>query len=238
MPVHGIQTQRVRGDHVGLARLWRDQEGPASVCLYAADTHDREIVDAYRRAGHRLVTLGERMDPAFLWRLWTMLGRSRRVVSNRLSTPVLYAAHLGADVGVYGDAMRIDGEGSVDNDRLMALWPELHVQHVDPAASSAISASELGVEHMLRPDQLERLLGWQRRQGRPALDYWTVSPARRAAVTVRRRASMPGPAVDGSSDTLGWTAWFRGALSYLPRPLPRSIPVAGAPIEPLPVPQR
>ena len=235
MPVHGIQTQRVRGDHLELARLWRDQEGPASVCLYAADTQDREIVAAYRQAGHRLVTLGERMDPAFLWRLWTMLGRARRVVSNRLSTPVLYAAHLGADVGVYGDAMRIDGEGSADNDRLKALWPELHAEHVDPAASSAISARELGVDHLLCPDQLERVLGWQRRPGRPALDYWTLSPARRAAVNLRRRASTPGPAIGGAPDSLGWSAWLRGALSYLPRPLPRSIPVAGEPIEPLPV---
>lgn len=238
MPVHGIQTQRVRGDHRGLARSWREAEGPATVCLYAADAADPDIVAAYRQAGHRLVVLGERTDPAFLWRLWTLLGRADRVVSNRLSTPVLYAAHLGADVGVYGNAMRIDGEEIAENDRLRALWPDLHGQHVDPAVAAAVSGHELGVDHLLGPARLERVLGWHRPAGRAAVDYWTVSPAQRAVVNLRRRSTKPVTApAGGVAMELGWTAWLHGALSYLPRRLPRSIPEAGASVEPLPVPQ-
>ena len=76
MPVHGIQTQRVRGDHGALAGAWRDAEGPATACLYAADAEDPDILQAYRRAGHRVVVLGDRLEADFLWRLWTLLGRA------------------------------------------------------------------------------------------------------------------------------------------------------------------
>jgi hypothetical protein len=193
MPVHGIQTQRVRGDHTGLARLWREREGAATACLYAADAADPDILHAYLGAGHRVVVLGERMDAAFLWRLWTMLGRAGRVVSNRLSTPVLYAGHLGADLGVYGDALRIDGESGDQNDRVRRLWPELHGEHLDTDAARELVDRELGVEHVLDPAQLERLLGWDRPTLGPAAQFWTTSPGRRAVVNLRRRAESSAP---------------------------------------------
>lgn len=257
MPVHGIQTQRLRGDHAGLARRWREQEGRATACLYAADAQAPEIVSAYRDAGHRLVVLGERGDAAFLWRLWTMLGRARRVVSNRLSTPVVYAAHLGADVGVYGDPLRIDGEATTDNDRVRELWPELHGERLDPVVARDLADRELGLQHLLEPAALRAVLGWEggalSRTG-PAVEFWTRSPASRALTTVRRRATAPAstpapsaPASPGEAEhpvapavvpapALGWGAWLHGALSYLPAPLPRTVPEAGQVVEPLPVP--
>jgi hypothetical protein len=236
MPVHGIQTQRVRGDHAGLAKLWREQEGEATVCLYAADAEDPEIAGAYAAAGHRLVVLGDRMDPAFLWRLWTMVGRARRVVSNRLSTPVVYAAHLGVDVGVYGDALRIDGEGVADNDRVRELWPELHGAAIDPATAKALSDAELGVGHLRPPHELEDLLGWNRAPVGSAVSYWSTSPARRAVVNLRRRAGSPSPSPsEAAPSSLSFAAWFRAAMSYLPQRLPRQIPQAGETREPVPV---
>jgi hypothetical protein len=195
MPVHGIQTQRVRGDHSGLARMWREREGAATACLYAADAADPDILGAYVGAGHRVVVLGERMDADFLWRLWTMLGRARRVVSNRLSTPVLYAGHLGADLGVYGDALRIDGESGHQNDRVRRLWPELHGEHLDQGAARELIDRELGAEHLLPPRQLEQVLGWDRPTIVPATQFWTTSPARRAVVNLRRRAETAAPAL-------------------------------------------
>jgi hypothetical protein len=264
MPVHGIQTQRLRGDHHGLAARWRDEEGPATACLYAADAADPDIVDAYRSAGHRLVVLGERHDARFLWRLWTMLGRSRRVVSNRLSTPVVYAAHLGADVGVYGDPLEIDGETPVDNDRVRTVWPELHGQRIDPNLARELADLELGVQHLLEPQQLREALGWSGSTAGPMLEFWTRSPASRAITTVRRRAdsgpapapAAPQPASEPAAEpasepappsspakteaeshpALNWGAWLRGALTYLPRPLPRHIPQAGQQVEPIDVP--
>lgn len=237
MPVHGIQTQRVRGDHAALARGWREAEGPATACLYASDAADPDILGAYLGAGHRVVVLGDRLDADFLWRLWTLLGRARRVVSNRLSTPVFYAAHLGADIGVYGDALRIEGESGEQNDRVRELWPELHAQHVDPATAHRLVADELGVEHVLDRPQLEHVLGWDGATVVPALQYWTTSVAQRAVVNVRRKAAAPGPPPSSASadDGLSFAAWLRAATSYLPKPLPRGITPAGAPVEPIAV---
>lgn len=237
MPVHGIQTQRVRGDHRALAQGWRDAEGPATACLYAADAEDPDILAAYREAGHRVVVLGDRMDADFLWRLWTMLGRARRVVSNRLSTPVFYAGHLGADIAVYGDALRLDGEDAGQNDRVRDLWPELHAQRVDPAVVRDLVDRELGVGFVRGPEDLAELLGWCRPSVVPAAEFWTTSVARRAVVNLRRKAAAaPEPAPDrGEGSGLSLAAWLRAATSYLPRPLPRSITPAGIAREPIEV---
>lgn len=258
VPVHGIQTQRVRGDHRALAQGWRDAEGPATACLYAADAADPQILQAYQEAGHRVVVLGERLDPDFLWRLWTMLGRARRVVSNRLSTPVLYGSHLGADIGVYGDALRIDGELSEQNDRVRQLWPELHGERIEPGIAQGIVDAELGVEHLLDAADLEAVLGWSGRPALAAIEYWTSSVARRTVVNLHRKANDPPVTVDraggspaiehgseptqpGSPDPVGhesglsYLEWLRAAASYLPRPLPRSITPAGVTCEPIEV---
>ena len=240
MPVHGIQTQRVRGDHAALARGWRDAEGVATACLYASDAADPDIHAAYRDAGHRVVVLGDRLEADFLWRLWTLLGRARRVVSNRLSTPVFYAAHLGADIAVYGDSLRIEGETSEQNDRVRDLWPELHAEHVDPAVAERLTAAELGTAHVRDPRDLEQLLGWNRPTVVPAAEYWTTSVARRAVVNLRRKAaapaSQPSPGTAAAGEGLSFASWLRAAASYLPKPLPHSITPAGTPLEPIEVP--
>ena len=237
MPVHGIQTQRVRGDHRALAHGWREAEGPATACLYAADAADPEILDAYRSAGHRCVVLGERLEADFMWRLWTMLGRAERVVSNRLSTPVFYAAHLGADVAVYGDALRLDGESADANDRVRATWPELHAEHVDRDRVAAVVDAELGVDHLRQPAELAHLLGWDGSTLRPAVEYWTSSVLQRTVVNLRRKAAAPAAHVPAADEQgLSFLAWLRAATSYLPRPLPRGITPAGEPVEPLEVP--
>jgi hypothetical protein len=236
MPVHGIQTQRVRGDHRALAHCWREAEGAATACLYAADAQDPEILAAYRDAGHRVVVLGDRLEADFLWRLWTMLGRARRVVSNRLSTPVFYAGHLGADIAVYGDALRIEGESAGQNDRVRELWPELHAEHVDRVVAHDLVARELGVTHLRPPAELEGLLGWGHPRVLPAAQFWTTSVARRAVVNLRRKAAVASPSpppTAGDDGGLSFAAWLRAATSYLPRPLPRTITPAGDPREPI-----
>lgn len=233
MPVHGIQTQRVRGDHHGIARLWREREGAATACLYQADADDPEILDAYRSAGHRVVILGDRLDVAFVWRLVTMLGRARRVVSNRLSTPIMYAAHLGASIGVYGDAMTLDGEGAGANDRVRELWPELHAPDVPQSVARSIADAELGVAHLRPAPELTRLLGWDHPPVVPAVQHWTISPVQRAVVNLRRKAATPAPAE--GAPPLSFGAWLQAAMTYLPDRLPTRVPAVGEAVEPIPV---
>jgi hypothetical protein len=235
LPVHGIETQRVRGDHEGLARRYADVEGPSTVCLYAADAADPVILSAYRSAGHRCVVLGNRMEAAFLWRLRTMLARADRVVSNRLSTPVVYAASLGVDVAVYGDPLALDGEHTDANDRVRELWPEFHGERLDREVTRALAAAELGAEHLRSPGELRRLLGWDARSVRPFVDYWSLAPAQRARIQLARRTPGPSPVATPADGTgLSALTWLRGAMSYLPRPLPRRVPTGTQ--EPLEVP--
>lgn len=230
LPVHGIPTQRLHGDHATVAREWARTEGPATVCLYHVEAADERVVGAYLDAGHTCVTLGARTDPAFLARLYRLLTGAGRVVSNRLSTPVVYAAALGVDVAVHGDAMRLDGETADPAERLRAVWPEFFDPDASLADRQAVARAEVGADHLREPAELRHLLGWDRawRAG-PWWDHWVAAPADRVVTNVRRRGAQSaaaqgasaaptsaGAAAAGGQSTL---AWLRGAASYLPHPL-------------------
>lgn len=223
LPFHGIPTQRVQGDHAATARQWALSEGPATVCLYHVEAEDPAVVAAYSDAGHRCVTLGTRTDGQFLARLLHLLGTAERVVSNRLSTPIVYAAALGRPVAVHGDTMRLDGEDDEVTTRLRSLWPEFHDDTSTTDELRAIALRELGQDHFRSPEDLRHLLGWDRpvRSG-PWVDHWVAAPVSRALTNVRRRSSTAAPSgTPGPEATTGLSAsaWLRGALSYLPRPL-------------------
>ncbi|WP_182111749.1 MULTISPECIES: hypothetical protein [unclassified Actinotalea] len=227
MPVHGIPTQRLHGDHAAIAQEWARTVGPSTVCLYHLEADDPHVVAAYRSAGHRCVTLGQRTDPAFLSRLHTLLTSAERVVSNRLSTPLVYAAGLGIDTLVHGDAMRLDGEQRTAVEAVASTWPEFH----DPSASledrRRVAAAELGAASIREPAELREILGWDRtfRVG-PWWDHWVGAPVDRAVTNLRRRSSAttPPPERDAAEPApLSAAAWLRGAVSYLPRPLGRTV---------------
>lgn len=225
VPVHGIATQAVRGDHAEVARAWAATEGPSTVCLYHVEARDPRVVDAYRAAGHRVVTLGERTDPLFLARLHDLVTGAQRIVSNRLSTPLVYAASLGIDTAVTGDPMRLDGEPDGATDRLRRTWPEFYDTGTDGGELQAVARAETGADDVREPDELRHLLGWDHRRAGPFLEHWVLAPARRGAATVRRRGGAAGARADGGSPAasegtgLGLTAFVSAAATYLPRPL-------------------
>lgn len=220
MPVHGIPTQRMNGDHSTVAREWLESEGPSTVCLYHVEARDPRIVAAYVDAGHRCVTLGLRTEGAFLGRLFSLLDSAERVVSNRLSTPVVYAAARGVDVAVTGDPMRLDDEPVGAADHLRSTWPEFY----DPSARHEdrvrVARDEVGERYRRGPEELRGLLGWDRpvRIG-TFLEHWLAAPASRALMTTRRRAATPDQGTTGATAPLSGRAWLAGALAYLPRPL-------------------
>lgn len=220
MPVHGIATQAVRGDHRTVARVWAEVEGASTVCLYHVEAGDPAIVDAYLSAGHHVVTLGTRTDPAFLGRLHSLITGAARVVSNRLSTPIVYAASVGVETAVTGDPMRLEGEDGTGVERLRSLWPEFYDPAVDPGVRAA-AAAETGADFVREPDELRGLLGWDHRSAGPWLDHWVTAPSNRALATIRRRSTAAPDTAASEGGALGLAAWLRAAAGYLPQGLGR-----------------
>ncbi|RMI13281.1 hypothetical protein [Cellulomonas triticagri] len=222
LPVHGIATQALRGDHRAVARAWAATEGPATVCLYHVEADDPRVVEAYRSAGHEVVTLGRRTDPAFLGRLHALLTGAGRVVSNRLSTPIVYAASLGIPTAVTGDAMHLAGEDSAGVDRLRERWPEFYDDQAGAAQRRAAAEAETGLAYVREPEELRALLRWDRRHVGPWLDHWLTAPVSRTLTAVRRRSSSATPTAASEGASLGAVAWLRASAAYLPRPLGRA----------------
>jgi hypothetical protein len=231
LPVHGIGTQPLLGDHASVARAWARTEGPSTVCLYHVEARDPRVVAAYADAGHTVVTLGGRTDPAFLGRLHSLLTGAARVVSNRLSTPILYAASLGIDAGVTGDAMRLAGERGGESATLAATWPEFYETGATTAERTAVARAETGADALLAPDALRRLLRWDRRHVGPWLTHWVTAPASRALTQVRRRAGSETTPRGTEGTSLTSAQWFAAATEYLPRPLGRAPAAPGRPLD-------
>ena len=212
-----------RRPRVPWRRAWRDAEGPATACLYAADAEDPDILAAYREAGHRVVVLGDRLDADFLWRLWTLLGRARRVVSNRLSTPVFYAGaprsrHRGLRRRPAHRRGRVPGRttGSA------TCGPSCTPQHVDPAvAARRSSTASWGPGYVRGPERPRASCsaGAVRRSSRRPSTGPPRWP-RRAVVNLRRKAAAApaaGRRTAAEGSGLSFAAWLRAATSYLPQ---------------------
>lgn len=168
-PFHGWEGQEVTGDHRQMLRTLQEVEtGPLTVCLYWNEHRIPEIRRVYEEAGCRVITHGVRgygyngTDPKFLRRQLAELQRHERVVSNRLSSAILYGASVGCEVGVYGDPMVLAGEhpafGGVE--RLQRLWPELHHTHAPADLAREFAATELGLAHRRTPEELRDVFLW------------------------------------------------------------------------------
>jgi hypothetical protein len=230
MPLHGTRIVQVRGDQGLLARQYLHAEGPATVCLHAEDIHKPDIVGSWLDAGHRVVTAGPRHDPDFLSRILALVLASERVVANRLMTPVLYAASLGRDVGVYGDPLSISGAEIHGQEAIRALWPELHGPALDRGVSTALARTELGFQHLLEPVELRSALGWTGRSAGPVLQYWAGAPVRKAMNVLG--LGVRDPASTEKQVGANALAWLKHPMSHLPRRLPAH----AAALDPLPVP--
>lgn len=230
MPLHSTRIVQVRGDQGSLAREYLRTEGPCTVCLHSEDIHKPDIVDSWLDAGHRVVTAGTRHDPDFLSRILALVLAADRVVANRLMTPVLYAASLGREVGVYGDPLSISTAEIHGQDAIRSLWPELHGPTLDRAVTTELARTELGFQHLLEPDELRSVLGWSRRSPGPAMQYWAGAPVRKAMNVLGLGERDPG----SSEKQVGASplTWLKHPMSHLPRPLPAH----AAALDPLPAP--
>lgn len=169
-PFHGWEGQQVVGSHAAFVEEIKQIEGdvPITVCLYWNEYDNPKVRREYEDSGVRVITHGQRgylwqgTEPGFLYRQLDEMRRHRRVVSNRMSSAILYGASAGLEVGVYGDPMELESDhailGGVSKPR--KLFPELH-QFAAPADYAAqVAATELGAAYKLPPEEILDVFGW------------------------------------------------------------------------------
>lgn len=227
VPLHRTHVRATDSDPEGLSRFYRELLGPSTVCLHSEDLKQAGTVEAWRRGGHEVVSAGDRFDPLFLPRLARGVLASSRVVSNRLSTIVWYAAAAGVSATVFGPAPLIEGESRDALDRLTHLWPELHAEDAPLATTKPVADAELGASHLLSPGELARVLGWSHPwSGRAFGSYWMGGPVAKALTVVGLRdREASGTAVAATTVQGGPRPvdFLRHPLSHLPRRLPRLV---------------
>jgi hypothetical protein len=207
-PFHGWEGQQIVGDHVKFIDEIREAEGdvPLTFCLHWNEYDNPKVRSQYEDAGVRVVTHGQRgylwkdTEPAFLYRQLDEMRRHKRVVSNRMSSAIMYAASAGNEVGVYGDPMALEMDhailGGVGKPR--RLWPEMHQAFIPRDYVRELASLELGLDRLLSQQELIEAFGWQN--------------ARRGSIPVR--PVMTEGSLEGTADD---TAVGKdGRLDHLP----------------------
>jgi hypothetical protein len=128
-------------------------------CLYATDLPGADVTTNWLRPPWVVSD-----DPTILMRQILQILDHRRVVSNCLTTALLYAAYLDRDARLLRHPARrkppTEGRGQ-------ALHEALE-QATDGEALRAIAGDELGADHLLQPTELRAAMGWDSR-GRTAV---------------------------------------------------------------------
>jgi hypothetical protein len=169
-PFHGWEGQQVVGDNRQYLEEVQQAEGdvPITVCLHWNEYDNPKVRREYESAGVRVICHGQRgylwqdTDVAFLYRQLAEMRGHRRVVSNRMSSAILYAASAGLEVGVYGDPMALESDhavlGGVGKPR--RIWPQMHQFSVPMDYAADVAARELGADEMLLPAEVIDAFGW------------------------------------------------------------------------------
>ncbi|MGN6127155.1 MAG: hypothetical protein ACTHON_11350 [Humibacter sp.] len=220
-PVHDTRLVSIGGDDAALAREIAEREGSAIVCLHPEDLEQPEKLRIWASFGHTVVSAGARRDPLFLGRILRLVRSASRVVSNELSTAIIYAAAEGTDTAVYGPEVRFGSLGAEPLRRRRELWPEFFEEDAAGERQS-VALDELGQRHLLDPHDLRTALGWERRRTAPAIYYWAGAPIRKAGAVlglVKREAG-----VQEAVSKVAPSAFLKHPLSHLPGRLPECPP--------------
>lgn len=169
-PFHGWEGQQVLGSHTAFVDEVRATEGdvPITVCLHWNEYDNPKVRAEYEAADVRVITHGQRgylwkdTDVAFLYRQLHEIRSHRRVISNRMSSAILYAAVAGADVGIYGDPMELEADHAILGgvSKPQRMWPEMHQVEVPREYAVNVARVELGADEVLLPEEVIDVFGW------------------------------------------------------------------------------
>lgn len=217
-PVHDTRLVKINHDDSAFARELAEREGPSIVCLHPEDLDRPERREMWGAHGHRVVSAGGRRDPEFLGRILRLVRGASRVVSNQMSTALVYAAAEGTPVEVYDSDLTIGALGTEVAQRTRELWPEFH-EPCDAQTLRQIAHDELGYGYLLEPAELRSVLGWDHVSLGPALSYWCGAPIQKAGAVLGFVERTEGVQDAGSGTSP--LAFLKHPFSHLPSRLPR-----------------
>lgn len=193
MPSHSQSTYvsvSSAGEKRKRAKAFRDVIGPqqATVCLYAMDICDPEVVEAYFDEGFRITCIGSSIHhPSWsqsgnrirsLNKLMTLMKSHRTLVTDSYGSHLLYGITMGMEIGVFPEIRKLSkveemyGKRMEDYEEVKELSNELEffnmyipesINNVYGSSSYLPIANEiLGLESMMEPAELRSVLDYRK----------------------------------------------------------------------------
>ena len=162
-PAHSSSWSKLGDTSLEYANFLKVKYGSVTVVLHRYDYANTKVKQTYESVGHQVKTHGNgtpwenEFDPMFLKNQRDLLSGFSVVVSNIMSTPVLYATSLGLKSEIGGpvdysitntdDKASQTGDGSIDWNLMINENPDLWKK-------------ELGLDCKKSPHELKEILGW------------------------------------------------------------------------------
>jgi hypothetical protein len=177
-PAHSSTWSKLGDTSLEYAIYLKDKYGEVTVVLHRYDFANTQVKNTYASLGHQVKTHGNgtpwenEFDPMFLNNQRDLLSSFSLVVSNSMSTPVLYATYLGLKAEIGGpvdysitnadDMASQTGDGSVDWNLMINQNPDLWEE-------------ELGLDCKKSPKELREILGWEPKPNKSVSFFFTRS---------------------------------------------------------------
>ena len=165
-PAHSSTGAKLGDTSLEYANFLNHKYGEVTVVLHRYDFAKTQIKQNYQSMGHHVKTHGNGtpwesgFDPMFLKNQRDLLSNFSTVVSNSMSTPVLYASSLGLKVEIGGpidySVTNPDDKASQAGDG-KTNWNSLIYQRPD------LWKEELGIDCKKSPQELREILGWNKK---------------------------------------------------------------------------
>lgn len=215
MPRHGTRISGAGVDHHMLAEAYAHKYGKGRVLLHADDAHEASTVEAWSSAGHEVNFSKSRFDPDFLVATWQEMSKATVVISDGISTSLLYAASLGVETEISDDVTALPWLAKYDHE-LRETFPEFYRSNSLETRRN-LALSELGSNNLRSADELAELLSLDTTLSISAgAKYWGYSPVRKVLKVLSSSTATESALADSH-----WTDWLRRPLENVPRSLPK-----------------
>lgn len=215
MPRHGTRISGAGVDHQALAIAYANRYGEGRVLLHADDATNPVAVEAWNKSGHSVAFSKSRFDPDFLLSTWEELSRAKVVISDGISTSLLYAASLGIEIEISDHDAAMPWLAKYDT-QLREVFPEFYQSH-SVEVRQEIARRELGQDDMKSGSELAYLLSLNAPMSLSASTaYWCYSPIRKVIQVIGSETAAESALADSH-----WTDWLKRPLANVPLRLPK-----------------